>query len=274
MTRLLRRLSVVVVGLVLAMVTGCATKPPCADDAFAKDPLAFRRVQVLPVIVTPAAHPDKTLTTNAVWEMNTAAATNLVHALCQSLQTYGFEVLGQPLIFDCPEHWSQLTDICASNIVVAHHELTKTSRVIFQRLDKEKGKLPDYRLTNTAVFACVEDLATNADAFVVVHSTVSIESRMERNKRRGEMAIANTVGILAAAFGGVGFWYAHPSPSGVQTTVAIVDARTFHVLWWNSWALSNVNLSDTNAVSHTMSDMMSTLPATGKQSRSHFRSDN
>jgi hypothetical protein len=255
-------------GLALLLSAGCATRPPCTNGAFAKNPLAYRRVQVLPVLVTPVAHPDKTLATNTVWQINCSVATNLADSLCRSLQAHGFEVLGQHTILACSNDWAQLGEPCAKNIAAAHYEFAQTSRAIWWRLEKEKAKLVDYHLTNATAFACADEVASNVNAIVLMRSTVFVESRQKRNQRRGEMALVNTLGILAA-FGGMGFWYSHPSPSGVENTVAIVDSRTMKILWWNSSRVANLSLSDTNAVAYTVRGLINQLPAPPRQSESH-----
>ena len=258
-----RNIGVTAAGLVLLLTTGCATKLSCANQAFDKNPLLYRQVQVLPVVVTPAAHPDMTLTTNDVWQINTHVASNLVLALRQSLQAYGFDVLGQQAVLGCPDDWSRLTESCASNIVVAHRELSQASHAISSRLQHTNVNLTEYRLTNTTAFACADEVASNTSAIVLMHSTVVVESKMERNKRRGQIALLNTVGVLA------GFTYWHSSPSGVVNTMAIVDSKTFEILWWSSWRFSDVNLADTNAIAHTVTSMMAQLPTSRQQPPAH-----
>ena len=254
-----RNIGVTAAGLGLLLASGCATRPTSANEAFDKNPLSYHRVQLLPVIVTPTANTNETLTTDEVWQINTSIASNLVYTLCHSLQTYGFDVAEPQTILACPKDWTQLTESCASNVVAVRHELAETSRTIWRRLQHTSVKLGDFQITNATAFACADGMVSNIDAIVVMNSIVFVESRMERNKRRGELALENTLGILAA-LGGVGFTTWRSSPSGVQTTVAIIDTKTSNVLWWNSWRFADVNLSDTNAIAHTVTSMIAHLP--------------
>jgi hypothetical protein len=264
-----RTIAATLSGLAVLMTTGCVSKPPCVHKSFAQNPIAYHHVQVLPIVVTPSARPDKTLTTNEVWQINAGVGSNLVRALCESLQDGGFDVIGQPPVLGCPEDWSRLTESCGGQVDAANNEFMHASRMIWERLQKEKGNLSHYRLTNAIASACVDLLATNLDAVVLMRSKVFIESRMARNTRRGQSAIANTVGIAAAVLVGVGFVSVNQSPSGVENTMAIIDSKTSEILWWNSGRFVSVNLNDTNAVARTVKSMLAQLPAAGKPSRSH-----
>ena len=261
---------------VMILTAGCAAPAgrlqitAMSRDSFKANPKSHQRLAIVPIWFTTSAYAYSGLTRSELTQIANTAGQNTAAMLASSITNRGYQVVGEVRAI-CSE--DDLTAFDAETcqlldqVRVEFWSLTQYARTaadagILGQPFKYKLKAPLLQLQKKLGLS-------QADALVLVDSTVFVETPTGRGKRllwnwTGATpftpAEATTFVGDEAGASAPGEMRAMGSPASIEHTLAIVDPGTQDVLLWTSVITPGANVREAVDLRATVFDLLSALP--------------
>ncbi|MFZ0829128.1 MAG: hypothetical protein WAO02_17075 [Verrucomicrobiia bacterium] len=281
--KLSRHLNLLTLGTVMVLAAGCAAPTgrlqitAMCSGSLKANPKDFQRLAIVPIWFTTSAYAYSDLTRSELTQMANAAGQETAAVLASTITNRGYQVVGNAQALCCEDDLAafdaetlQLLD----EVRVEFWWLTQNARAAARAgtLDQPfryKLKAPLLQLQHKLG-------VTQADALVLVDSTVLVETPAGRWKRLlWNWTVAPAVAPVADATafdGGLAGTNASDAttalgcPATIEHTIAIVDPRTSDVLMWASVVTPGANVRESVDLRVTIFDLLSALPLIGPPS--------
>jgi hypothetical protein len=264
-------------GTVMMLTAGC-TAPTgrlqitaMSSGSLKANPKAYQRLAIVPIWFTTSAYDYSGLTRNELTQIANAAGQKTAADLAATITNRGYQMVGEARALCCEDDlaaYDAETRQLLDEVRVEFWWLTQMARTAASAgtLDQPfryKLKAPLLRLQKKLG-------VVQADALVLVDSTVFVETSAGRGKRvlwnwTGAPLVTSTVDTMAFVGEKAGpiapaTTTAVSCPATVEHTIAIVDPRTQDVLLWTSVLTPGANVRESVDLRVTIFDLLSALP--------------
>jgi hypothetical protein len=263
-------------GMVIMLATSCAAPTgrlqitAMSSESLKANPKAYQHLAIVPVWFTTSAYGYSGLTSSELTQMANAAGQKTAAILAATLTSRGYQVVGEARALCCEDDlaaYDAETRQLLDEVRVEFWGLTQMARAAagagtLDQPFKYKLKAPLLQLRKKLG-------VSQADALVLVDSTVLVETPAGRRKRvlwnrtgapQGAPAVPATdltggqTGTNAPAGA------AALSCPAIEHTIAIVDPHTQDVLLWTSVQTPGADACEAVDLRVTIFDLLSALP--------------
>ncbi|MEI6082773.1 MAG: hypothetical protein WCS70_00570 [Verrucomicrobiota bacterium] len=246
---------------------GCKAPPLRINESFRTNPAAYREIAAVPSRLSIKGNSDKTQNALDMDRQGHLVKTNLAAAVEKvfSERGYSFRASPQPLCLN--EDWAQFDINTATTLQAVQDEFWLLSFKILQDRQRKQPVPFHYQMGECLTELKIALGLQDAPAILLMDSSVFLESRMARNKRRGKMALGILIGVATGIATGVAVTPLYESPGQVQNIVALVDGQTNEILWWNSVRSIHINARSGPVLEESIRYCIDTLPVVNPASR-------
>ena len=241
------------------------------SESLSANPATYQRLAIVPIWFTTSAYNYSGLDSHELAQIANVAGQKTATCLAAAITNRGYQVVGEVRALCGEEDLAALDPETRQLLDAVRVELWWLTQSVRAAGGAGSAELPfRYRLKAPLLQLQQKLGVPQADALVLVDSTVFVETSTGRRKRllwnwtgAPPVTVANQTKALVGGLSdtnALGRRAAVGSPAAIEHTIAIVDPRTQDVLLWTSVLTPGANVREAADVRVTVFDLLSALP--------------